>query len=136
MIPPTMAVAMANTSRLSPQIVGELIGQLRSALLEFDEGNLRDVALKDWMLALMVAEGVEKSRVVSGLGNVIADAKAALQRVRDAGFMDDEDQADLECFVSIHELQLTELSQGEFLGLMRSIAPRVDGLQKLLGGVR
>lgn len=136
MIPPTMGAAMANTARLGEKIVGELLGQLRAALLAFEGGQFSDVAVRDWMLAIMVAEAVERRQVVSGLGEVIADAKTALQRARDAGFMDDEDQDALEFFIQAHEVQLNELTQREFLELMRSIAPRVEGLQKLLGSVR
>jgi hypothetical protein len=136
MIPPTMGAAMSNTARLGEKIVGELLGQLRAALLTFVGGQFSDVAVRDWMLAIMVAEAVEKRQVVSGLGEVIDDAKTALQRVRDTGFMDDEDQDALEFFIQAHEVQLDELTQREFLELMRSIAPRVEGLQKLLGSVR
>lgn len=136
MIPPTMGAAMANTARLGEKIVGELLGQLRAALLAFEGGQFSDVAVRDWMLAIMVAEAVEKKQVVSGLGEVIDDAKAALQSVRDAGFMDEDDQDALEFFIQAHEVQLNELTQREFLELMRSIAPRVEGLQKLLGSVR
>jgi hypothetical protein len=134
-------IAAERARKIAPQQVQAMIGGLRTCLaaLRTGKGHLNDVLEFDY--ATMTASLIERHGVVRGLAQQIADADAAIMSMRlradkaagNVGPLFGNEIAALDSLIDVHQFQLAQISQGEYEGVLRSLAGRLGG--KIQGAV-
>lgn len=128
-------IATALVKKIDPQVVQAMMDGLRSclAVLRTGQGHLNHVLEFDY--ATMTASLIERQGVVRGLAQQIADADAAIMSLRlrtdkstgQVGPLFGNEITALDTLIEIHHFQLTQISQGEYETVLRSIAGRLGG---------
>lgn len=130
-----MQVAAAMASKLDRKNVMAMMGGLKACLaaLRTGTGHLNDVL--EFEYATISASLIERKGVVRGLAHTIADAEAAITSMRRradnetsrVGPLFGHEITALDALIRIHHFQLEQLSQGEYEGVLRSLAGRLGG---------
>lgn len=128
-------IATALVRKMDPQVVRFMMDGLRTCLaaLRTGKGHLNDVLEFDY--ATMTASLIERHGVVRGLAQQIANADAAIMSMRlradkaagNVGPLFSNEIAALDSLIDVHQFQLAQISQGEYEGVLRSLAGRLGG---------
>lgn len=134
-------IATALVKKMDPQVVRFMMDGLRTclAVLRTGQGHLNHVLEFDY--AAVTASLIERQGVVRGLAQQIADADAAIMSMRlradraagTVGPLFGNEIAALDSLIEVHQFQLAQISQGEYEGVLRSLAGRIGG--KIQGAV-
>lgn len=127
-------VAMAQIKTIDAETVRSMVAGLNRSLDHMRQGSATLTDLRDFRYASIVAHGIEKHKIIKGLGEFIAAAIKAVHQVeaRLAGgekvpTLYGEEISALHEFIHWHQFQLNTISQKEYATVLRSIASEIGG---------